>query len=151
MAQQYNRCLVLLALFTQVVLGRHANIDISSLDIHNVDCEYGNPSCRCRENADVCHFQFIIQKQMLMTRYRVNEELKQRGVSGTVYYFDNNGTLQTHPDSGDICADIPIGDQRCTPIAELMQPPIVLTLPLMDCFLAPTSLFTKTRHFLFLW
>ena len=117
MAQQYNRCLVLLALFTQVVLGRHANIDISSLDIHNVDCEYGNPSCRCRENADVCHFQFIIQKQMLMTRYRVNEELKQRGVSGTVYYFDNNGTLQTHPDSGDICADIPIGDQRCTPIA----------------------------------
>ena len=117
MAQQYSHCLLLLALFTQVVLGRHANIDISSLDIHNVDCKYANPSCRCRENADVCHFQFIIQGQMLMTRYPVNEELNERGVLGTVYYFDSNGTFQPHPDSLDICANISIGDRRCTPPA----------------------------------
>ena len=117
MAQQYNRCLVLLALVTQVVLGRHANIDISSLNIHNVDCDHENPSCRCRESADVCHFQFIIEGQMLMTRYRINDELNEKGVEGTVYYFDNNGTLQPHPDSSSICANISIGDPRCTPIA----------------------------------
>ena len=81
---KYNHCLVLLALFTQVVLGDHENIDMSSLDIHMVDCEYENPSCRCRENTDVCHFQFIIEGRMLMTRYRVNEELNERGVEGTV-------------------------------------------------------------------
>ena len=117
MARQYTHCLVLLALFTQVVPGDHENIDISGLNIHMVDCKYENPSCRCRENADVCHFQFIIEGQMLMTSYRVNEELNEKGVEGTVYYFDSNGTLQPHPASIDICANIPIGDRRCTPIA----------------------------------
>ena len=99
------------------MLGEHANIDISGLNIDMVDCEYDNPSCRCREDADVCHFQFVIEGQMLMTRYRVNEELNERGVEGTVYYFDSNGTLQPHLASLDICANIPIGDRRCTPIA----------------------------------
>ena len=115
MAQQYSHCLLLLAVFTQVVLGRHANIDIFSLDIHNA--KYANPSCRCREDADVCHFQFIIQGQMLMTRYPVNEKLNERGVLGTVYYFDSNGTLQPHPDYDDTCANNPIGDRRCKPPA----------------------------------
>ena len=41
--------------------------------------------------------------------------------------------------------NIPIGDRRCTPMLQLMQPPIVLTLPLMDCFLAPTSLFYENQ------
>ena len=54
---------------------------------------------------------------MLMTHYQVNEELNEKGVEGTVYYFDSNGTLQPHPDSSSICANIPIGDRRCTPIA----------------------------------
>ena len=117
MTRQYTHCLILLALFTQVVPGDHENIDISGLDIHVVDCKYENPSCRCRENADVCHFQFVIEGLMLMTRYIVNEELNERGVEGTVYYFDSNGTLQPHPASLEVCANIPIGDRRCTPIA----------------------------------
>ena len=41
---------------------------------------------------------------MLMTHYQVNEELNEKGVEGTVYYFDSNGTLQPHPDSSTICA-----------------------------------------------
>ena len=141
----YNCCLVLLVLVTKVVLGRHANNDISSLDIHNVNCEHGNPSCHCRENADVCHFRFIIKGQMLMTPYRVNEELNEKRVEGTVYYFDNNGTLQPHPESGPICANIPIGDRRCTPIATAdaatYRPYISIN------GLSPgTNLFMKTRQ-----
>ena len=49
--------MILLSILSQVVLGYHA--DVSSLDTDHVNCEYQNPNCRCRENADVCEFEMV--------------------------------------------------------------------------------------------
>ena len=108
--------MVLLSILSQVVLGYHA--DVSNLVIDHVDCEYQNPNCRCKENADVCEFEMVLEVRMTMMRYIVDEEVNARGVSGTIYYFnETTGDLLPHPRGVQKCADIPIGDRRCTPIA----------------------------------
>ena len=109
-------CVILLSILSQVVLGNHA--DTSNLDIDHVNCEYENPNCRCRENADVCEFELELEARMTMTRYIVDEEVNARGIAGTIYYFnETTGDLLPLPLSDQICANISIGDRRCTPIA----------------------------------
>ena len=109
-------CVILLSILSQVVLGNHA--DTSNLDIDHVNCEYENPNCRCRENADVCEFELELEARMTMTRYIVDEEVNARGIAGTIYYFDETtGDLLPLPLSDQSCANISIGDRRCTPIA----------------------------------
>ena len=66
-------CVVLLSILSQVVLGYHA--DVSNLVIDHVDCEYQNPNCRCKENADVCEFEMVLEVRMTMMRYIVDEEV----------------------------------------------------------------------------
>ena len=108
-------CVVLLSILSQVVLGHHA--DVSDLDTDRVNCEYQNPNCRCRENADVCEFEMVLEVRMTMMRYIVDEEVNARGIAGTIYYFnETTGDLLPHPKSVQKCADIPIDDRRCTPI-----------------------------------
>ena len=67
-------------------------------------------------SADVCEFELEIEARMTFTRYRVVEEISERGIAGTIYYFsDTTGELLPHPLSDQSCAGIPIGNRGCTP------------------------------------
>ena len=100
------------------VLTRDLVSCISGLNVQVVHCEYGTPYCRCPASADVCEFELEIEARMTFTRYRVDEEINERGVAGTIYYFnETTGKRLPHPLSDQICAGIPIGNRGCTPPA----------------------------------
>ena len=109
-------CVILLSILSKVVLGNHA--DISNLDIDHVNCGYQTPNCRCRENADVCEFEMELEARNTMIRYVVDQEVNARGIAGTIFYFnETTGDLLPLPAGDQSCANISIGDPRCTPIA----------------------------------
>ena len=104
---------ILLAVLAQAILSPVGEVS----GVH-VNCEYDTPNCRCPKDADVCEFELEIESRMTLTRYRVNEEVNERGVAGTVYYFNKTtGALLPHPLSDTSCANIPLGDPGCTPPA----------------------------------
>ena len=63
-----------------------------------VNCEYGNPTCRCKKRAHVCIFNLEIDEIRTFTSYQklsVDEPtgIALRGAEGVNYYFDKDGTL----------------------------------------------------------
>ena len=113
--------LFLLAVLAQAVIGDHVNFDPNSLVIHHVECEYDQPDCRCREDADVCEFDLELEARMTLTRYLIEEEVNERGVTGTIYYFnETTGELLPLPVplTDQVCANVPLEDiETCTPPA----------------------------------
>jgi len=78
--------------------------EVSGLNVQVVDCEYETPNCRCPASADVCEFELEIEARMTFTRYRVDEEINEKGVAGTIYYFnETTGDLLPHPLSDQVC------------------------------------------------
>ena len=87
-------------------LGPHGTTDIkltrSLKDILN--CEYGNPTCECREHEKVCIFNLEVDEIRTFTSYQklsVDEPtgIAMRGSQGVIYYFDENGIpLPLHKD-----------------------------------------------------
>ena len=116
MSHRNTFSLILLAVLTHAMVS--CGVDISSLDIQVVHCEYETPNCRCPASADVCEFELVIEARMTFTRYRIEDVLNARGIAGTVYYFnETTGDLLPHPLSLAVCAEIPFNDRRCTPPA----------------------------------
>lgn len=113
--------LFLLAVLAQAVIGDHVNFDPNSLVIHHVECEYDQPDCRCRPDADVCEFELELEARMTLTRYLIEEDINERGVTGTIYYFnDTTGELLPLPPplTDQVCASVPMEDiETCTPPA----------------------------------
>ena len=112
-------CLILLAVLAQTVIGNHVRVDVNGLTIHEVECEYDQPNCRCRPDADVCEFELELEARMTLTRYAIEEEVNERGVAGTIYYFDDpSGELLPLPPplTDQICANVSLEEtERCTP------------------------------------
>ena len=107
--------LILFAVLTKDLVSCDYAREVSGLNVQVVHCEYETPYCRCPVSADVCEFELKIEARMTFTRYRVDEEINERGVAGTIYYFnDTTGELLPHPLSNQICSGIPIGNQGCT-------------------------------------
>ena len=69
-----------------------------------LNCEYGNPTCECSANAEVCRFNLEIDEIRTFTSYQklsVDEPtgIAMRGSQGVIYYFGDDGTpmpLQTN-------------------------------------------------------
>ena len=110
--------LILLAVLAKSLVSCDHEGEVAGLNVQVVDCKYETSNCRCPASADVCEFELEIEARMTFTSYRVDEEINERGVAGTIYYFnDTTGELLPHPLSFPICAGIPIDNRGCTPPA----------------------------------
>ena len=91
-------------------------LDISTLDVHNVTCNFKTSHCQCRETADVCDFNLQINNLHTFVRYEIMENNKQRfQIGGDIRYFDYNGDLKSHPQSFPTrCVNLPENDTSCT-------------------------------------
>ena len=80
------------------------DIKLTWVDQETLNCEYGEPSCECRADVDLCTFNLEIDEIRTFTSYQklsVDEPtgVAMRGTQGVVYYFDEDGTptpLQTN-------------------------------------------------------
>ena len=80
--------------------------NIFSLDLleETLNCEYGEPSCECAADADICRFNLEIDEIRTFTSYQklsLDEPtgIAMRGSQGVIYYFGEDGTptpLQTN-------------------------------------------------------
>ena len=79
------------------------DIKLTWVDQETLNCEYGNPTCECREDVQVCTFNLEIDEIRTFTSYQklsVDEPtgIAMRGSQGVIYYFSDDGTptpLQT--------------------------------------------------------
>ena len=79
------------------------DIKLTLVDQESLNCEYGNPTCECRADVDVCTFNLEIDEIRTFTSYQklsVDEPtgIAMRGSQGVIYYFGDDGTptpLQT--------------------------------------------------------
>ena len=79
------------------------DIKLTWVDQETLYCEYGNPTCECDANVDVCKFNLEIDEIRTFTSYQklsVDEPtgIAMRGSQGVIYYFGDDGTptpLQT--------------------------------------------------------
>ncbi|XP_067019270.1 uncharacterized protein [Acropora muricata] len=72
------------------------DIKLTWVDQETLNCEYGNPSCECDANVDVCRFNLEIDEIRTFTSYRklsVDETtgIAIRGPEGVIYYFGDDG------------------------------------------------------------
>ena len=95
-----------------------AQIDVSTLDVHNVTCTTTTTSCECRQDADVCSFNLKIELLHAFTRYYINPDNQERVQVARVYYFADDGNLYSHPAQLDheFCINTTEDDvSECTP------------------------------------
>ena len=83
-----------------------------------VNCEYGNPTCKCKRRARVCIFNLEIDEIRTFTSYQklsVDEPtgIAMRGSQGVIYYFNESGTPQPLPlQAGRNCSTL--DSSKCT-------------------------------------
>ena len=95
-----------------------AQVDVSTLDVHNVTCTTTTTSCECRQDADVCSFNLKIELLHAFTRYYINPDNQERLQVARVYYFADDGNLYSHPAQLDheFCINTTEDDvSECTP------------------------------------
>ena len=73
-----------------------AAVDVNTLDVHTVPCNYTTTSCECRQNADVCIFTLRIELRHSFTRYYIDPQNEQQATAARVYYFGDDGNLYGH-------------------------------------------------------
>ena len=91
---------------------------VSCLRVHNVTCNLWTTNCRCKENADVCVFNLQITKLQTFTRYQIHDNINEPGVTGRIYYFEDNGDLKPLPlavTTTTHCENLKENDTSCTP------------------------------------
>ena len=72
------------------------DIKLTWVDQETLNCEYGNPTCECDANVDVCTFNLEIDEIRTFTSYQklsVDEPtgIAMRGTQGVIYYFSDDG------------------------------------------------------------
>ena len=78
------------------IMCAYAAVDVSTLDVHTVPCNYTTASCECRQSADVCIFTLRIELRHSFTRYYIDPQNEEQATAARVYYFADNGTLLPH-------------------------------------------------------
>ena len=73
-----------------------AAVDVNTLDVHTVPCNYTTTTCECRQNADVCIFTLRIELRHSFTRYYIDPQNEQQATAARVYYFGDDGQLYGH-------------------------------------------------------
>ncbi len=86
--------------------------------IHTVPCGYRNASCVCREDADVCKFQLIVELAQTFTRYVPTEPDEPQGI-GRLYYINTTGELVALPGGSE---DDP---NACAPESDGCSDPVI--------------------------
>ena len=109
---QLSTCILIFVAFSHAAT--ITALDIPSLKVHHVTCNYKTSHCRCRDTADVCVFNLRINTLHTLMRYEILEE-NQLGFAGNIRYFDDNGELRSHPQSIHTrCLRLPENDTSCT-------------------------------------
>jgi len=93
-------------------------VDVSTLDVHTVPCNYTTTSCECRQSADVCVFSLQIELRHSYTRYYIDPNNEAQATIARVYYFGDDGNLYGHTGpTHQFCRNVSEDDVRnCTPI-----------------------------------
>lgn len=82
-----------------------AAVPVLTQTVHNVACDHTTTSCECRQNADICSFNFQVSFLQTFTRYGVNAEGKIDDLDGYIYTIDNTG--RTVPFQASETCDLP--------------------------------------------
>ena len=68
----------------------------SQQDVHQVQCDYGDTSCRCNESATACEFNLRVSYLQTFTRYPVRNQTDISDLDGVVHRINASGDVVSY-------------------------------------------------------